>query len=236
MKVALLGYGKMGKTIEEVLLNRAHIVCLRQDGEATSEDVEALKTADIAIDFSVPTSALQNIENCFNVDVPVVVGTTGWYDNFSAVKEKCLNGNRTLFYASNFSIGVNILFDINKQLAKLMNEHEYEVSIEEVHHIQKIDSPSGTAVKLAEDMISQINKLQNWTNMEATDDGELSIISKRIKKVPGTHTIKYSSDVDTLEIRHEAHSRVGFATGAVLAAEWIVGKQGVFTMSDLLKS
>ena len=236
MKVALLGYGKMGKTIEEVLLNRAHIVCLRQDGEATSEDVEALKTADIAIDFSVPTSALQNIENCFNVDVPVVVGTTGWYDNFSAVKEKCLNGNRTLFYASNFSIGVNILFDINKQLAKLMNEHEYEVSIEEVHHIQKIDSPSGTAITLAEGIIENIDRKSSWIKGSTTNENELAVNAKREREVPGTHLIRYENNIDKIEIMHEAKGREGFALGAVLAAEWAVNKKGVFNMQDMLKN
>ncbi|MBN4081589.1 4-hydroxy-tetrahydrodipicolinate reductase [bacterium AH-315-C07] len=237
MKIAIIGYGKMGMEVEKLALSRDHEISLKIDVNNLPYSPEDLKDVDVAIEFSTPESAVSNISIAFEANTPIVVGTTGWLDQLENVRSMCNDQQQALFYAPNFSIGVNIFMEINKRLAGLMNDQSsYKASMEEVHHTEKLDSPSGTAVKLAEDMISQINKLQNWTNMEATDDGELSIISKRIENVPGTHTIKYSSDVDTIEIRHEAHSRVGFATGAVLAAEWIVGKQGVFTMSDLLKS
>ncbi len=237
MNIALIGYGKMGKEIEQIALSRGHCIVLKVDEHnAATYTVDDLKKADAAIEFSTPESAVTNIYKCFEAGLPVVAGTTGWLSKFDAVKQKCTENNQTLFYASNYSIGVNLFFKLNEYLAKLMNTYpEYNSAIEEIHHIHKLDSPSGTAITLANQMIEQLDSKTKWVNNAATDEQELNIVSKRIDEVPGTHTVTYSSLVDEISITHTAHSRKGFALGAVIAAEWIKGKKGVFGMNDLLK-
>lgn len=234
MKIALLGYGKMGKTIEGIVLSDGiHEISHRIDtADFTAEDI---KDADVAIDFSIPTAAVSNIYKCFEAGVPVAVGTTGWLDKLDEVKAKCVETNGTLFYASNFSIGVNIFFQVNKYLAKLMqNQPQYKVAMEEIHHTQKLDSPSGTAITLAQGIMEFQSDKTKWINEASDEDAVVPIISKRIEGVPGTHEIAYASAIDTIEIKHTAHSREGFARGSVQAAEWIVGKKGYFEMKDML--
>jgi 4-hydroxy-tetrahydrodipicolinate reductase len=235
MKIALIGYGKMGREIEKIALSRGHEISLKITSK-NATDIAAINNSDVAIEFTQPESALSNIKKCFESNVPVVVGTTGWYDQLDDIKKRCEEKNQTILYASNFSIGVNIFFQVNKYLSAFMNSQEmYEVSMEEIHHTQKLDSPSGTAITLAEGIIANVNRKKSWVN-EVSDDGDkLSIISKRIDNVPGTHIVTYSSDIDEIEIRHTAHNRKGFAIGAVLAAEFIHRKKGIFTMSDVLK-
>ena len=243
MNIALIGYGKMGREIEAQALSRNHKIILKVDVEnASSFSNEELAKADVAIEFSTPHTAYDNILKCFQADVPVVVGTTGWLDKLEDVKKVCAEKDQSLFYSSNFSIGVNIFFEINKKLAQLMmTQEQYEVSIEEIHHTQKLDSPSGTAVTLGNDLIKNIGRKKSWVNIspgkqkQTTDASQLLITSVRTENVPGTHTISYSSDVDNIEIKHTAHSRKGFASGALMAAEWLPGKKGIFTMQDLLK-
>ena len=237
MKIALSGYGKMGKEIEKIALQRGHeIVVTFNDPDDWAGKEEQLAEADVAIEFSMPQSVVSNIFRCFDARVPVVVGTTGWFGQLEHVKEVCRKHNQSILYASNFSIGVNLFFELNKGLAKLMNDHEeYEVSVEETHHTAKVDSPSGTAIHLASDIIDGVDSKDVWTNEKTDKDYELDIVSHRIENVPGTHVVKYESDIDDIEIVHTAKSRVGFAKGAVLAAEWLTDKKGVFTMSDLLK-
>ena len=238
MKIALIGYGKMGKEIEQVALSRGHSIVLKVDVNNTNTySVEELKKADAAIEFSTPESAIKNIYKCFEIGLPVVVGTTGWLNRFDEVKLLCKENNQTLFYASNYSIGVNLFFKLNEYLAKLMNLHAgYNVTMEEIHHIHKLDAPSGTAISLANQVIEQIKSKENFVNYSTNNANELGIISKRIDEVPGTHTVTYNSDVDEISITHRAHNRKGFALGAVIAAEWIVGKKGVFGMDDLMKN
>jgi len=231
MKIALLGYGKMGKTIEQIALQRGHEIVLKIDENSLSYDITA---ADVAIDFSIPTAAFKNISTCFNNHVPVISGTTGWLEKLPEAKALCKQKNGAFIYASNFSLGVNIFFELNAHLAKMMsNLEQYTISIEEIHHTKKLDAPSGTAITLAEGIIENSDK-EIWalgvTNMETV----VPIIAKRIDEVPGTHTVEYKSAVDTIDIKHTAHSRDGFALGAVVAAEWISGKTGVFTMKDVL--
>jgi 4-hydroxy-tetrahydrodipicolinate reductase len=235
MKIALIGYGKMGREIEKIALSRGHEISLKITSK-NATDIAAINNSDVAIEFTQPESALLNIKKCFESNVPVVVGTTGWYDQLSSIKNLCKENDQAILYASNFSIGVNILFEVNKHLSRLMNSQEmYEVSMEEIHHTQKLDSPSGTAITLAEGIIANVNRKKSWVN-EATDAGDkLAIISKRIDNVPGTHIVTYNSEIDEIEIRHTAHNRKGFAIGAVLAAEFIHRKKGIFTMSDVLK-
>lgn len=230
MKIALLGYGKMGKTIEGTALQRGHQIVLKLN----SKDIEySLDDVDVAIDFSIPVSAVDNIEKCINHDVPVISGTTGWLDSYEDIVELCKTKNGTFLYASNFSLGVNIFFELNKTLSKLMKElPQYKVNLEEIHHTQKLDAPSGTAISLANDIISN-SEYKTWT-LENPKSHEIGITAKRIENVPGTHEITYESNVDSLQIKHTAHSREGFALGAVIAAEWIQGKKGVFTMKDVL--
>ncbi|MDA9563849.1 4-hydroxy-tetrahydrodipicolinate reductase [Flavobacteriales bacterium] len=231
MKIALLGYGKMGKAIEQIALKRGHSIAAK-----TNEMVGdvLLSDADVAIDFSVPTAAVQNIKKCFAVNVPVVVGTTGWYQHFAEVKELCEKENQSLFHATNFSVGVNIFFEINKKLAALMNpQTDYEIEMTEIHHTQKLDSPSGTAITLAEGILDKIDRKNNWVE-DIRKEGQLTIKAEREGDVPGTHVITYENEIDKIEIKHEAKGRIGFATGAVIAAEWLVGKKGIFTMKDLL--
>ncbi|MFK8267618.1 4-hydroxy-tetrahydrodipicolinate reductase [Capnocytophaga cynodegmi] len=230
MKIALLGYGKMGKTIEKLALERGYEIVLKIDDSKTSYDISV---ADVAIEFSTPDSAFGNIVSCVQKQVPVVVGTTGWLKNYEKAVEICKENRGAFLYASNFSIGVNVFFALNKKLAKLMAPlKNYDVSIEEIHHTQKLDAPSGTAITLAEGIIQNSDKTA-WKLGQAKTT-EIPIEAKRIENVPGTHIITYESQVDTIEIKHTAHSREGFALGAILAAEWILGKEGVFSMTDVL--
>ncbi|MFT5907210.1 MAG: 4-hydroxy-tetrahydrodipicolinate reductase [Saprospiraceae bacterium] len=230
MKIAILGYGKMGKTIERLAKEKGHEIVYTS---STTETTGELKKADVAIEFSTPERAVLNITQCFNNTIPVVSGTTGWLDNYNSVIEACKNCNGSFIYASNFSVGVNIFFDLNNYLAKLMEPYtEYIPHIEEIHHTEKKDAPSGTAITLAEDLL-KFSKRDIWA-LENNNDDVLNISAKRIADVKGTHTVSYESKVDTLRITHEAHSRDGFALGAILAAEWLTGKKGVFTMKDVL--
>jgi 4-hydroxy-tetrahydrodipicolinate reductase len=235
MKIALIGYGKMGKAIEEIALQKGHTICLTID-LYNLEDLtkENLQKADVAIEFTSPENAANNILQCFDAGVPVVCGTTGWLNNLSKVKEICIEQNGSFLYASNFSIGVNIFFELNKKLAELMSKQDYNITIEETHHTQKKDAPSGTAITIAEQIIKELSHKKQWVNQESNNAEDLSIISHRIDPAAGTHAVKYSSDVDNIEIIHTAHNRKGFASGAVLAAEFIRGKKGIFSMKDVL--
>jgi len=230
MKIALLGYGKMGKVIEKIALSRGHEIVLKKDKDGT---FEGLQNADVAIDFSVPNSAVENISTCFEQKIPVISGTTGWLDEYSKIEQLCIEKNGSFIYASNFSLGVTIFFELNAYLAKMMaNLSQYKISMEEIHHTQKLDAPSGTAISLANDIIKNTN-YQNWTT-ETAIHNEIKIEAKRIENIPGTHRVFYDSEVDQIEIKHTAHNREGFALGAVVAAEWLVGKNGIFTMKDVL--
>jgi len=230
MKIALLGYGKMGKVIERIALERGHEIVLKKDQDNT---FEGLLNADVAIDFSVPDSAVINISECLNNGIPVISGTTGWLSDYPKMVALCEDKNGSFIYGSNFSLGVNVFFELNEYLAKMMaNLKQYNVSMEEIHHTQKLDAPSGTAITLAEGVIKNTD-YSNWT-LETPNSNEIHIEAKRIENVPGTHSIFYDSEVDQIEIKHTAHSREGFALGAVVAAEWLVGKKGVFTMKDVL--
>jgi 4-hydroxy-tetrahydrodipicolinate reductase len=236
MNIALIGYGKMGKEIEQIAIARGHKIVLKVDvNNATTYSIEELKQADVAIEFSTPESAINNIYKCFDANVPIVVGTTGWLNRLEEVKQKCSEKNQTLFYASNYSIGVNLFFKLNEYLAKMMNAYsEYNVTMEEIHHVHKLDAPSGTAISLANQVIEQIDAKQKWVNASSDNKNELSIISKRMDEVPGTHTVTYGSAVDEISITHIAHNRKGFALGAVIAAEWLKNKKGIFGMNDLI--
>ena len=242
MKIALIGYGKMGKLLEHFAQERGHEICITIDAVNASDiRSERFKEADVAIEFSVPHAALEHIYDAFEADVPIVVGTTGWYDELAAVEQKCRVGNNTLLYASNFSVGVNVFFYVNKVLAKLMNRYpQYDVQVEEIHHTQKLDAPSGTAITIAEGILDGLERKNTWVNevIGQQDDvivkpNELLIESHRIEEVPGTHTVIYSSEVDELEFKHTAHSRAGFALGAILAAEWLHGKKGFYSIQDM---
>lgn len=244
MKIALLGYGKMGKIIEKIALSRKHEIVLTIDHE-TLHDLtpENLQKADVVIEFTTPASVLSNIEHCFNANVPVVIGTTGWYEKLPEVKQQCIDGNKSLLWASNFSVGVNVFFHVNKLLAKVMNRYPYyEVQVEEIHHTQKMDSPSGTAITIAEGIINNTDTKNEWINVLTTDDSDddanvapnqLLIESLRIDSVPGTHTVIYDSEVDSIEFKHTAHNRNGFALGAVLAAEWLHDKKGFYSVEAM---
>lgn len=230
MNIGLFGYGKMGKMIEQIAQDRGHTIVAKIDVGAT--DIP-YKTIDVAIDFSTPDAAFKNITDCFENGVPVISGTTGWLSNYDKAIEICKEKKGAFIYASNFSLGVNIFFELNSHLAKMMsNLNQYKVSMEEIHHTQKLDAPSGTAITLAEGIIEN-STYQNWQLNEA-DEKEIPITSKREGMVSGTHTIAYQSAVDDIEIKHTAHNREGFALGAVIAAEWIHGKTGVFSMKDVL--
>jgi len=235
MKIALLGYGKMGKEIEAIALNKRHEIVLKIDKDNLHDmTLDALKKADVAIEFSTPHTVLNNIEKCFEAQLPVVVGTTGWYDSFEKIKTLCKEKNGTLFYATNFSIGVNLFFKVNKYLSHLMNSYEdYDVSMEEIHHIHKLDKPSGTAITLAEQIIENIDRKKNWS-IEDKKPETLFIKDVREGEVAGTHIIKYHSSIDDIEIMHKAHNRKGFANGAVIAAEFVKGRKGIFNMSDII--
>lgn len=236
MNIALIGYGKMGKAIEEIAIQRGHsislIIDLANRGDLTKEN---LSKADVAIEFTGPESAFENVMTCLNAGIPTVVGSTGWLEHLEEAQATCKANNAALLVASNFSVGVNIFFEINKRLAALMAPHpEYNVEVEEIHHTQKKDAPSGTAITLAEGILNSYPEKKKWVN-EATSAGDaLGIVSKRIDPAPGTHVITYTSAIDDIEIRHTAHNRLGFSTGAVLAAEFLAGKKGIFNMSDVL--
>ncbi|MDI9310702.1 MAG: 4-hydroxy-tetrahydrodipicolinate reductase [Limnohabitans sp.] len=230
MKIALLGYGKMGKVIERIALERGHEIVLRKSSEAT---FDGLEKADVAIDFSVPDSAVCNISECFTTNIPVVCGTTGWLEHYDEMVALCKEKNGAFIYGSNFSLGVNIFFELNDYLAKMMaNLSQYKVSMEEIHHTQKLDAPSGTAISLANGILEN-SKYESWT-LEKANENQVHIEVKRIENIPGTHSIFYDSEVDQIEIKHTAHNREGFALGAVIAAEWLAGKKGIFTMKDVL--
>jgi 4-hydroxy-tetrahydrodipicolinate reductase len=244
MKIALLGYGKMGKIIEKIAHDRKHEIVLKIGTANLNElTTENLQKADVAIEFSTPNTVLSNIEACFKAGIPVVVGTTGWHHEMAQIKERCSYSNNALIHATNFSVGVNIFFHVNKLLAKLMNNYPYyDVQVEEIHHTQKLDSPSGTAITIAEGIIDNLESKKGWVNILTTDDAaddsnvpadQLLIESLRIESVPGTHTVIYDSEVDTIEFKHTAHNRSGFALGAVLAAEWLQDKKGFYTVQDM---
>ncbi len=236
MKIALIGYGKMGKTIEQIAIARGHEIVARIDIDNQQDfESEEFKSADVAIEFSQPQSAMNNYRRAFAAGVKVVSGTTGWLDNMPEVKEACEKGS-TFFYSSNYSLGVNIFFALNKYLANIMNGFaNYEVSMEETHHIHKLDAPSGTAITLAEGIIENISRKDGWVEGVEPTVNQIGITSYRRDEVPGIHTIKYESDVDTITITHDAKSRAGFALGAVVAAEFIKDKTGFVTMQDMLK-
>jgi 4-hydroxy-tetrahydrodipicolinate reductase len=236
MKIALIGYGKMGKAIEEIALQKGHTINVKIDVTNMDElNKVNLQKCDVAIEFTHPESAVKNIITCLEAGIPVVSGSTGWLQHWQKVKNKCAELNGTLLYASNFSIGVNIFFEVNKHLARLMDKQgNYNVSMEEIHHTEKKDAPSGTAITLAEQIIENISTKSHWVNAPQQNENELSIISKRIDPAPGTHSIKYSSAIDDIEIIHTAHNRKGFASGAVLAAEFLQSKKGIFSMKDVL--
>ncbi|MBI3511968.1 MAG: 4-hydroxy-tetrahydrodipicolinate reductase [Bacteroidetes bacterium] len=241
MKIALLGYGKMGKVIERIAHARGHEIALIVDKHnADPFPANELKIADVAIEFSTPATVIGNIMHCFSNGVPVVVGTTAWNDKMEFVSNACKEKNGGIFTASNFSLGVNLFFQLNKQLAKMMNAHpEYKVEMEEIHHIHKLDSPSGTAITIADGIIENLDRVKEWKDhpaeiKTAIGKNELPIISKRIGEVPGTHSVIYTSSVDKIFIMHEAFSREGFALGAVVAAEFMKGKKGIFGMEEML--
>lgn len=236
----MIGYGKMGRTIEHLATKQGHEVVLKINADNLDAfTTENLQQADVAIEFSQPDVAYKNIMTCLKAGLPVVSGTTAWLDKFEMVKDWCSNNNGAFFYASNFSVGVNIFFELNKHLAAIMSKHPaYQVRMEEIHHTQKLDAPSGTAVTLAEGILEKIDALQEYQLQEDnlnTPDNCIPITSKRIGDTPGTHVIQYHSSIDELEIKHTAKGREGFASGAIMAAHWLIGKQGVFGMSDLLQ-
>lgn len=231
MKIALLGYGKMGKTIEQIALKRGHEIVLKIDNDHTDYDITQ---ADVAIEFSTPNSAFANISNCLRHRIPVVAGTTGWLAHYDEAVALCKTHDTAFLYASNFSVGVNIFFALNQTLAKLMASlNDYHISIEEIHHTQKLDAPSGTAITLAEGIIAETGKTA-WQLGTTADENIIPIEAKRIGNTPGTHIVTYSSDIDTIEIKHTAHNRNGFALGAVIAAEWLLNKKGTYSMKDVL--
>lgn len=236
MKIALIGYGKMGKAIEEIAVAKGHEIILKIDIDNANDFTEEnISKADVAIEFTGPHSAFNNVMKCLQFNVPVVCGSTGWLDKWNEAKQFCEEKKGTLIYASNYSVGVNLFFELNSFLAKLMSKHpEYNVALEEIHHTQKKDAPSGTAITLAEQVLQHITTKKIWVNHLSDNHDELEIISERIDPAPGTHKIKYSSSVDDIEIIHTAHSRIGFAGGAVLAAEFTVDKKGIFGMKQVL--
>lgn len=230
MKIALLGYGKMGKVIERIAQERGHEIVLRK---TSANGFEGLEDADAAIDFSVPDAAVENISQALNLGIPVVSGTTGWLEDYHKMAKLCEDKNGAFIYGSNFSLGVNIFFELNSHLAKMMHTlKQYKVSMEEIHHTQKLDAPSGTAISLAKDIIAQ-SDYASWA-IENPKPEDIFIDVKRIENIPGTHVVTYDSEIDSIEIKHTAHTREGFALGSVIAAEWLAGKTGIFTMKDVL--
>jgi len=237
MRILLLGYGKMGKAIEQIALNRNHTVPFKIDISNRHELANINRSnVDVAIEFSSPESAYENVKFCIENNIPVVCGTTGWLERKPEIEALCKQKGGAFFYASNYSVGVNLFFHFNKLLAKVMKGYpQYSVSMEEIHHTEKKDAPSGTAITLAEGVIENYPNINKWVNEKTSEKSELGILSKRIEKVPGTHTIFYDSEVDSIEIKHTAHSRHGFAEGSVISAEWLADKKGVFGMDDMLK-
>ena len=236
MNIALIGYGKMGKAIEQIALERGHTIILKINDENLEDFTkENTAKADVAIEFTSPHSAFDNIKKIIGYGVPVVCGSTGWTERINEINDYCKEQNGSFLYASNFSVGVNIFFELNKKLAALMAPHaEYNISMEEIHHTQKKDAPSGTAISLAEQILQHVQRKTKWVNEESSDAAELPIISKREDPAPGTHSIRYSSPIDDIEIIHTAHNRQGFALGAVLAAEFIKDKKGIFSIKEVL--
>ncbi len=237
MRIALLGYGKMGKVIEQIALQRGHEISAKIDISNRTDLLSiSPENTDVVIEFSSPESAYGNLKFCMEFGLPTVSGTTGWLQHKSEIEKLCIENKGAFFYASNYSIGVNLFFELNKSLAKLMSPYtnEYKVSTNEIHHTEKKDAPSGTAITLAQGIIENLGNKVKWVNNQIADDSELAIWSSREGKVPGTHEVKYISEVDQIEIKHIAHSRNGFALGAVIAAEWIQGKTGIFGMPDML--
>jgi len=233
MKIALFGYGKMGKEIEQIALKRGHEIVLK----IRENEKYDISKADIGIDFSVPNAALHNIISCFKNNIPVVSGTTGWLDDFDKALTVCKENKGSFIYASNFSIGVNLFFELNKSLAKMMSTHkDYSLDVEEIHHTKKLDTPSGTAISIAEQIIKNSSK-SNWElikNSVKQDSNSVPISAKRILDTPGTHKVSYKSEIDSIEIKHIANNRKGFALGAIIAAEWLIKKNGIYTMKDVL--
>lgn len=236
MKIALIGYGKMGHAIEEIGLTKGYEFPLKINADNLQDfSSENLKDIDVAIEFTTPNTAFENLKKLFENKIPVVCGTTAWLDQKGAAEAICKANNTAFLYASNFSVGVNIFFELNKQLAEIMNDYPaYNPSMEEVHHTAKLDAPSGTAVSLAEGLLEKIARKTKWANAQTTDAETLAIVSKREDPAPGTHSISYDSEIDSIEIKHTAHSRKGFAAGALLAAEFLAGKEGIFSMKDVL--
>lgn len=236
MNIALIGYGKMGKEIESIALQRGHnLVAIYSSNKTISTEILKTQAIDCAIEFTKPEAAVANIEHCFAANIPVVVGTTGWYQKLNHVKQLCSEQNQALLYASNFSLGVTIFFELNKKLAQLMQEYpNYEVSMQEIHHLQKLDAPSGTAITLANDLLDILPNKTKWVNEVSKSKNEIGIESLRIEGIPGSHSINYSSEIDSIQIKHTAHNRKGFALGAVIAAEWLINKKGVHEMKHVL--
>ena len=236
MKIALIGYGKMGKAIEEVALDKGHEIVLKIDVQ-NNEDFtkENLQKADVAIEFTGPHSAYENVKKCIQSGVPVVSGSTGWLEKWNEISALCDTNNGSLVYSSNYSIGVNLFFELNKQLAKLMEPYDsYDVNMKEIHHTEKKDAPSGSAITLAEQILANLGRKNQWVNNPSSTPSDLLITSERIDPASGTHTVTYQSPIDTIEITHTAHNRKGFASGAVLAAEFAKNKSGIFTMKEVL--
>ena len=235
MNIALLGYGKMGKAIEEIAMNRGHIIIATIDNEIDWEQKkDRLQMADVAIDFSTPDSIISNIENCIQLNLPLVVGTTGWHNSIDDIKTMIESKEQAFIYASNFSIGVNIFFQLNKELAKLMNKYDsYDVKINEIHHAGKLDMPSGTAISIANEIIDNLDRKTSWDIEETNNPSAIQVHAERIDPVPGTHITVYDSDIDTIEITHIAKNRKGFATGAVIAAEWLKDKKGFYEFKEV---
>ena len=233
MKIALIGYGKMGKAIEKIALKKGHEIVARFSSQGI--DNELLALADVAIEFSKPDVAIQNIKTCFELNVPVICGTTGWLEQKEDILQAVNRTNNAFLYASNFSIGVNLFFAVNKCVVQIMNEQtQYDVRVEEIHHTAKLDAPSGTAISIANDILANLDRKTKWVSGKSENQTDLSIFAAREDPAPGTHIVTYDSPIDSIEIKHTAHSREGFASGAVLAAEWIIGKKGVFSMNDVL--
>lgn len=231
MNIALFGYGKMGKTIENIAFQRNHNIVLKINSKTEKYN---FKGVDIAIDFSTPNKAFNNIYNCLENNIPIISGTTGWLDRYDEIKSFCEKNNGSFIYASNFSLGVNLFFELNRQLANIMkNQSDYKVDIEEIHHTQKLDAPSGTAISIAKPILENFN-MNKWVLGVTNNKKELPIQAKRVENVHGTHIIKYTSNVDEIEIKHTAKNRDGFALGAIIAAEWLLDKKGVYTMKDVL--
>ncbi|MEX1002705.1 MAG: 4-hydroxy-tetrahydrodipicolinate reductase [Crocinitomicaceae bacterium] len=237
MKIALFGYGKMGKVIERIAEDRGHEISARVDSNHAKEGFD-LSDTDVVIEFSVPESAEENIRFCIDHNLPIVIGTTGWYDQFTALKNYCEKQKGAFLYATNFSLGVNIFFEMNRKLAEIMSSFKnYSAAVNEIHHTEKLDTPSGTAITIAEELIERHQGYSKWENVKKSKLSNpeiLSVTSVRLPEVPGTHEVSYSSTIDTIEMTHTAHSREGFGLGSILAAEWLIGKKGIYTMKDVL--